>query len=164
MHVPAPSQLDGPVNVLVAAAQVAFLHLVPAPYSWQVPATQRPLVPQLAAPLSMQVPVGSLEPVGTFAQVPSLPARLHDLQAELQTVAQHTPCAQTPDPHSVATEHGAPGCFFPQLFRVQTFGATQSVEVVHASKQREPLQANGRQARDVGATHWPVVLHEAAPV
>jgi hypothetical protein len=31
VHVPAPSQLDGPVNVDVPAEHVAFLHLVPAP-------------------------------------------------------------------------------------------------------------------------------------
>jgi len=111
------------------------------------------LVPQLAAPRSTQAPVGSPAPVGTFAQVPSLPGRLHDLHAELHTVAQQTPCAQTPDPHSTAPEHGAPGCFLPQLFTLHTLGATQFIEVVQASKQREPLQAKGRQARDAGATH-----------
>jgi hypothetical protein len=49
-HLPAPSQVDWPVKVVVPAGQVGSVHLVFAAYFWQAPAAHRPFVPQLAAP------------------------------------------------------------------------------------------------------------------
>ena len=95
---------------------------------------------------------------------PSVPDRPHDLHAALHDVAQQKPCAHTPVAHSVAPEHGAPASFLPHELPLQTLGDTQFAEVVHASKHFEPLQANGRHAREVGATHWPVALHVGGPV
>jgi hypothetical protein len=163
-HLPAPSQLDLPVNVVVPDGQVGSAHFVLAAYFWQAPAVQRPFVPQLGAPWSTHMAFGSSVPVGTFVHTPSVPARPHDLQAALQVVAQQKPCAHTPEPHSAAAEHGAPGGFGPHELTLQTLGATQFAAVVHALKHLVPLQAYGRQARDAGATHWPVALQVGGPV
>jgi hypothetical protein len=164
LHAPAPSHVDWPVNVVVDAGQVGALHDVPAAYFWQAPPAQRPFVPQLAAPWSTQIAFGSIVPVGTFVQTPSVPGRPHDLQEALHVVAQQKPCAHTLDAHSAAAEHGAPGTFLPHELPLQTLGATQFAFVVHAPKHLLPLQANGRHARDAGATHWPVALHVGGPV
>jgi hypothetical protein len=163
-HLPAPSQVEAFVNVVVPAGQVGSAHLVLAGYFWHPPATQRPFVPQLAAPWSTHTPFGSMVPVATFVQSPSVPTSAHDLHAALQVVTQQTPCAHTPEAHSVAPEQGAPGSFFPHELPLQTLGETQFAEVVHASKHFEPLQAKGRQAREGGGTHWPVALHVGGPV
>jgi hypothetical protein len=161
---PAPSQADWAVDVIVPAGHVASLHFVPAAYFWHAPAAQRPFVPQLAAPWSTQIAFGSTVPVGTFVHVPSLPGSAHDLHEALHVVEQQNPWAHTFDTHSAAAEHGAPFGFFPHELFVQTLGATQFVEAVQALKHFEPLHAYGRHARAAGATHWPVLLQVEAPV
>jgi hypothetical protein len=55
---------------------------------------QNPVLPQLAAPWLVQTPAGSAAPFGTAEQVPTPPARAHDIQVPVQAVAQQTPCAQ----------------------------------------------------------------------
>jgi hypothetical protein len=119
-----------------------------------------PFVPQVDAVVAAQVFDGSGAPAGTSAQVPMAPASAHDLHAPAQAVAQQTPCAQKPEPHSTAAEHEDPLVFLPQeLCASHTFGGTQAALLVHAEKQRVPLQAKGAQASDGGATHCPVLLH-----
>jgi hypothetical protein len=164
LHNPPPSQVDWPVNIVVPVGQVGSLHLMPAAYFWQAPAAQRPFVPQLAAPWSRHIAFGSSAPVATLVHTPSLPGSPHDLHAALQVPAQQKPCAQTFDAHSTAVEHGAPGSFFPHELTLQTLGDTQFSVVVHALKHFVPLHAKGRQAREAGATHWPVLLQVGAPV
>ena len=110
------------------------------------------------------MPFGSAAPVGTLVHAPSVPMRPHDLHAALHVVTQQKPCAHTPEAHSVAAEHGAPGSFLPHEFPLQTLGVTQFAFVVQASKHFVPLQAKGRHAREFGATHWPVALQVGAPV
>jgi hypothetical protein len=164
VHFPAPSHVDWPVNVVVVAGHVGSLHFTPAAYFWHAPAVQRPFVPQLAAPWSRHIAFGSSAFVGTFVHTPSVPGRPHDLHAALQVVPQQKPCMQKVDAHSAPPEQGAPGSFLPHELPLQTFGVTQFRFVVQASKHFEPLHAKGRQARDVGAAHWPVALHVGAPV
>jgi hypothetical protein len=152
-HLPAPSQLDLFVKLVVPAGQVGSRHFVPAAYFWQAPAAQRPFVPQLAAPWSTHIALGSTAPVGTFVHVPSVPGRPHDLHAAAQAVAQQKPCAHTFDAHSVLAEQGRPGIFLPHELPLHTLGATQLALVVQAEKHFVPLHAKGRQAIELGAVH-----------
>jgi hypothetical protein len=152
------------VKVVVAAGQVEALHVVVALYFWQAPAAHRPLLPQLAAPWSTHRPVGSVAPVATLEQTPIVPGRAQDLHAALQAVAQQTPCAQTLEAHSTFEEQPAPGSFLPHELPLQTFGATQFVDTVQATKHFCPLQANGAQGLEPGATHCPVLLQAEAAV
>jgi hypothetical protein len=56
---PPPSHVDRGVKLAVFGGQVGSLHEVPFAYFWQAPASHFPLLPQLAAPWSMQVLVVS---------------------------------------------------------------------------------------------------------
>jgi hypothetical protein len=117
-----------------------------------------PLFPQLAAPLSRQVPVGSGCPSGTLVQMPIDVGSAHDLHALAQPVAQQTPWAQLPEAHSRLSAQKEPFSLRPQELLLHTLPATQFASVVHATKQRAPLQANGAQAAASGATQRPVAL------
>jgi hypothetical protein len=124
-----------------------------------------PSVPHVDAAVATQVFDGSGAPAGTSAQVPIAPGSVQDLHAPAQAVAQQTPCAQKPESHSTAAEHEAPLVFLPhELCASHTLGGTQAASLVHAEKQRVPLQAKGAQASDGGATHCPVLLHAEAGV
>src|SRR4029077_3584600 len=102
---PLPSQVLAGVYVDVSAGQVAGAHWVPAAYFSQPPAPLHlPSLPHAVAPPSMQTPFGSVMPAPTFAQVPTLPIRLQDLQDPAQRLAQQTPCSQCPERHSMVVE------------------------------------------------------------
>ena len=116
------------------------------------------MLPQLAAPLSRQVPVGSGWLSGTFVQMPIDAGSAHDLHALAQSVPQQTPWAQLPDMHSRLSAQNEPFTLRPQELSVHAFPDRHCASVVHAVKQRAPLHANGAQARASGATHWPVAL------
>jgi len=124
---PAPSQVDAGVNVAPLAGHVAPPHGVPCGYFWHPPAAHMPLVPHVEVPCATHVPDGSGAPVGTSAHWPMVAAIAHERQAPAHAVAQQTPCAQKPDPHSAACEQNAPAGFVPQLPAAQVFGATQLV-------------------------------------
>lgn len=158
MHVPAPLQVEVPVNIVVPAAQVESPHEVPLAYSWQAPASQRPFRPQPAAPWSVQIPAGSTVPFATRVQVPWLPLRAQLRQAPLQALSQQNPWAQKPLRHSLPSVQDAPRSLRPQEFIRQVLGARHWVSWAQVSKQRDPLQTYGRQGRESGATHWPVAL------
>jgi hypothetical protein len=131
-HVPAPSQVRDSVAVEVPAGQVGAAHTVPAAYSWQPPTpSQAPVRPQLAAPASLQVPVGSAEPDGTGAQVPSADDSAQDMQLPAQAVRQQTPCAQKPVAHSVPSPQVAPGDLRPHEPPTHTDGDWQSASAAH---------------------------------
>jgi hypothetical protein len=140
VQAPIPSQVDAAVNRFVAAKQVGALHTVPLPYFWQTPAWHFPVVPQLAWPVSLQMPAGSALPVATFVHVPSAPDSAHDWQEPSQAELQQTPWAQKFDWHSAAAEHEAPGGFLPHELTLQTLGDKQLSLLVQALKQAVPLQ------------------------
>jgi hypothetical protein len=79
-HVPAPSQVDSAVPCIVAEGQVAGLQGVPEAQRWHAPASHLPLVPQVDTSCIAQMPAGSIVPVATFVQTPSM-AATHDLHA-----------------------------------------------------------------------------------
>jgi len=140
-QVPAPSQLAPAVNVVPPAGQVAARHDVPWAYFWQAPAAHLPLVPQLAAPWSLQPPAGSGVPVGTAVQRPSDPASAHERHDPVQAVAQQIPCAQVAERHSVLVEQEAPVGLRPHELAVQTFPLAHSAPVAQEAKHFDPLQA-----------------------
>ena len=55
----------------------------------------------------LQSPSGSV-PMGKGLQVPPLPASLHETQAPVQALPQHTPSAQNPLAHAVALVQAPP--------------------------------------------------------
>jgi hypothetical protein len=67
-HVPLPSQVRPSIDCPGVAPHAAGQG-VPAGYSWQAPLpSQRGVVPQLAAPASVQIAFGSTAPAGTGLQ------------------------------------------------------------------------------------------------
>ena len=139
-HVPAPSQLAPAVKVAPPVGQVAARQEVPWTYFWQAPPAHLPLVPQLAAPWSLQLPAGSGIPVGTSVQRPSAPASAHERHEPVQAVAQQIPCAQVADEHSALSEQEAPLGLRPQELAVQAFPVEHSALVAQAAKHFDPLQ------------------------
>jgi hypothetical protein len=89
-----------------------------------------PVVPQVVAPWSLHVPVGSIPPAAIGEHVPAVPVSAQDRQLAVQVVAQQTPCAQTPLVHSLAAAHAAPLPLSPHDPPVHTAGATQSASAV----------------------------------
>jgi hypothetical protein len=87
LQVPLPSQVRGRAAIAVPTGQLPPTQTVPAAYCWQAPdPSQSPVAPQLAAPPSAQVRVGSVPPAGTAEQVPCLPLTAHDMQTPVQSV------------------------------------------------------------------------------
>ena len=81
-QVPLPSQVRPEVSVALVAGHEGGAQGVAAAYRRHAPLPlQNPSVPQLAFPMSWQVPCGSLAPNGTFEQVPNEFASAHDWQA-----------------------------------------------------------------------------------
>jgi hypothetical protein len=154
-QVPAPSQVPPGVKVVPVAGQVAAWHEVPCWYFSQAPAWHLPSVPQLAAPLSTQLPAGS-GPEATAVHCPIVPVIAHDRQAPVQAVAQQTPWAQNVDWHSTLLEQKEPIGLRPQEPAVQTFPVEHDVLSLQLAKQRAPLQTKGAQAKASGTWHLPV--------
>jgi hypothetical protein len=93
------------------AGQVSSEQLLPDEYSMHPPAPLHlPLRPQDGAPSSGQSPSEGLLR-GTGAQVPTLPATLHDRHEPEQSLLQHTPSTQNEDEHSLARVQDAPFSF-----------------------------------------------------
>jgi hypothetical protein len=157
-QVPAPSQVDWRVSVVVPAGQLAATQAVPSAYLWQAPASHLPFVSQLVASRSTQVCAGSGAPVGTFEQIPIEPDSAQDRHALVHAVAQQTPCAQLFDVHSSPLEQNAPFGFLPHELPTQTFPEEQFASAVQAPKHWLPLQVYGTQVTVLGATQAPVAL------
>jgi hypothetical protein len=163
-QVPAPSQAAPGVNVVPPAGQAAAAHDVPWAYFWQLPAAHRPLVPQLAAPWSLQPPAGSGIPVGTLVQRPSEPESAHERHDPVQLVAQQIPCAQVADAHSALVEQEEPLGLRPHELPLQLFPVEHSALVAHEEKHFDPLQVYGAQVIASGAAQFPLASQLAAGV
>jgi len=114
--------------------------------------------------LSTQVCDGSGLAAGTLVHAPRVLDSAHDLQAVAQAVAQQTPWAQLPDPHSLPAEQKAPIGFGPHEFPTQKFPVEQLASAVQLPKHLLPLQTYGTHDIASGATQAPVVLHVASGV
>ena len=112
------------------ALQVSEAHSVPVGYLWQPPApSQVPSVPQVVAPLSVQMPWGSGAAAGLDAQVPSEVDSAQLWQAPVQAELQQTPSTQKLEAHSLPAEQGCPFDLGPQLPFTQLWPLTQSASV-----------------------------------
>jgi hypothetical protein len=121
-------------------------------------------VPQLAAPLSLQVPLGSAPFTTTGAQVPADVGIAHDMHVPAHAVWQQTPCAQIPVKHSVPSLHDPPGDLSPQEPLSQVDGATQSASDAQVALQTEVPHLYGAQEVAAGVTHAPAPSQADAPV
>lgn len=141
-QVPVPLHMEAGARV-EAVGQLAATHCVPEAQRAHCPAAHCPVVPQVVAACTAHSPCGST-PVATFEQLPTVPARLQDLQAVLQAPLQQTPWAQKVLAHSLPPEQAAPFGFRPQLliipFIPQMLGVMQSALVVQAPKHLVALQ------------------------
>jgi hypothetical protein len=119
--------------------------------------SQKPVVPQLAAPLSLHFPAGSAPPAAIGEQVPAAPDadNAHDIQVPLQAVAQQTPCAQTPLLHSVPPEQTAPFVLSPHEPEMQEAGIAQSPSAAQVALQALMPHPNGKQDDEAGTTQVP---------
>jgi hypothetical protein len=140
-------------------------HGVPAAKRSQAPLpSQKPVVPQLAAPELAHVFVGSAPPDGTGAQVPAVAGSAHDRHVPAQAVLQHTPCAHTPLPHSAPSAQAAPGDLRPHEPFVHTAGVSQSALAAQVALHAEAPQRNGKHELAAGVTHAPAPSHVDAGV
>jgi hypothetical protein len=139
-HIPAPSQLAPAVNVVPPAGHVAAPQEVPWAYFWQAPPAHLPLVPQLAAPWSLQPPAGSDIPVGTLVQRPSDPVSAQERHDPVHAVAQQIPCAQVAERHWALIEQEAPLGLRPHELAMQAFPLEHSALVAQEAKHFDPLQ------------------------
>ena len=116
---------------------------------------QSPVVPQLAAPLSLHCPVGSEPPAGTGEQTPTLPFTAQDRQVPVQVVPQQTPCAHTPLWQSVPVWQTAPLALRPQEPPLQYWPAAQSASLAQVDRQALRPHVNGKHEAEAGTTHEP---------
>ena len=117
--------------------------------------SQKPVVSQLAAPLSMHWPVGSGLPAGTGEQVPIVPVSAHDEHLSAHVVAQQTPWAQTVLWHSVPAWQTAPLGLSPHEPLLQVAGAAQSLSAAQVDRQALGPHANGKQDVAAGTVQVP---------
>jgi hypothetical protein len=83
---------------------------------------------------------------------------------EAQVVAQQTPCAQMPLPHSVPPAQTAPSDLSPHDPALQEAGGAQSASAVQDDLHTAAPQANGAQELDSGVTQVPAPSQVAAGV
>lgn len=118
---PVPSHSDG--VVFVPPLHFCAAQTVLGPYLRHAPEpSQKPSLPQVVLPSSLQTSLGSEPPAATAAQVPTEPGRLQEKQLLSQADPQHTPCAQKPLEHWSAVEHRLPPGSLPHEFPWQTLG------------------------------------------
>jgi hypothetical protein len=65
--------------------------------------------------------------MGTFVQVPAVPARLQDAQVPLQVDEQQTPCWQSPEAHWAVPVQAVPSGCRVQVPPLQMLGDAQSL-------------------------------------
>jgi hypothetical protein len=151
-----PSHVE--IAVMLPFVQLASRHLIPLAYRRHAPAPlQVPSFPQLAAPMSLHVALGSAPPGATGLQMPIALAALHCWQTPLQRALQHTPWVQNALPHSASREQGPPSGSLPHIPSRQRLGATHSPSLMHEVPQRLPLHLKPPQVRGATATHAPVL-------
>jgi hypothetical protein len=126
--------------------------------------SQKPSVPQVEAPWSLQPPLGSVAPLTTLVHAPSVADSAHDWQVPAQAVLQQTPCAQKPETHSAPVAHARPLTLSPHDPFVQTAGEAQSASEVQVPLQTPVPHRNGKQDPVAGVTHAPAPSHVEVPV
>jgi hypothetical protein len=111
VHPRIPSQyVRVKVSPLTGSGLQEVLQSVLRPWSWQMPLSHRPVVPQvLGASLGQRA---SAVLFGTAVQVPSLFATRQLWQVPQEASPQQTPSVQWVLPHSPSRPHGVPSVSF----------------------------------------------------
>ena len=115
-------QVDAGISAVFVALQLAALQTTPLSWTAQAPLRHCPVVPQVEAAVATHIPFGSA-PLFTGEQVPSLPRRLHEVQAPVQSVLQQMPAAQCLFKHSLLLVQSAPLGASPHRPLLQVLGA-----------------------------------------
>jgi hypothetical protein len=137
--------------------------IVPVAYFAQPPApSQRPFVPQLAAPWSLQTLRVSTAFPASGVQVPRAEASAQLRHAPPQASLQHTPSTQKPDAQSGAAVHAPPFVRLPQLWLTQAIPGAQSAFVLHVVLHAPMTQAKGGQSCTPGGLQVPCPSHVPA--
>jgi hypothetical protein len=112
-------------------AHFSPLQTVPTLYVRQPPApSQRPSVPQEAAPRSLQTLRLSELPAANGVHLPREDCSAQLRQLPPQTSLQQTPSTQKFDLQSVGFVHDPPSCSRPQLWLTQAMPATHSASLL----------------------------------
>jgi hypothetical protein len=136
---------------------------VPAAYLRQLPApSQTPSVPQVAAPLSVQVPRGSAAPAGAGVHRPIAEGSAQVRHAPWHASAQHTPSTQKVLAHSDPLAQLWPLAFGPQLPLTHAWPAVQSASLVHFVLHAPAAHLNGAHTCTPGGRHTPLPSHVPA--
>ena len=102
------------------------------------------MVPQVVDWVTAHLRCGSEALSATATHSPSVVVRLQAMHASVHAFAQHTPWAQKPDWHCVATEHFAPLGAVPHKEFSQNLSAAHCVPAaVQLSKQVSTLHTYG---------------------
>ena len=164
-HTPRPLQVRPLTAVDCPVGQVGAAHDVLAAYSAHAPLpSQRPFVPQLAAPWSEQRDNTSLVPAATLLQVPGDAVSAHDLQMPVHADSQQTPCSQKFERHSPFARQMAPFGLRPHDPFTHTAGGWHWLSIVHDGRHASVPQVNGKQGRVAGVTQVPAPSQDASGV
>jgi hypothetical protein len=117
--------------------------------------SQRPFVPQLAAPWSEQREATSFSPAATLLHVPREAVSAHDLQTPVHADSQQMPCSQKFERHSPFARQMAPFGLRPHDPFTHTAGAWHWLSIVHDGRHASVPQVNGKQGRVAGVTQVP---------
>ena len=154
-QVPAPSQVPPGVKVVPAAGQVAALAggpqlvLFAGPRRWHLPS-----VPQLAGPLSTQLPAGS-GPEATAVHCPIVPVMRTTGRHRRRRWRSRRPGRRTSTEFDVVRATGTDG-LRPQEPAVQTFPDEHELLSLQLEKQRAAVADEGGAGEGVGDVAFPV--------
>jgi hypothetical protein len=126
--------------------QLSGAHTVPTLYLRQPPLpSQRPSVPHVVAPWSVQTPFVSTEPAASGVQWPIVEASAQLRQAPLHAPSQHTPSTHMPERHSASPAQVTPRFFLPHWPATQAWPLSQSLSVVQDCVQAPVVHRYGEQ-------------------
>jgi hypothetical protein len=108
-----------------------------------------PLAPQLAAPSSLQIPLGSVVPAGAGEHLPRALGREQVWQLPAQSLLQQTPSTHFPDWHCSPALQSWPSPRKPQLPPLQVTPAAHWVSATQLVMQAPPSQVDG--LHEIGA-------------
>jgi hypothetical protein len=151
--------------VVIPVGHEGPTHCVPAAWSWQSPApSQKPVIPQVAAPSAAHCPLGSIPPAGIGLHIPSVPTSPHEVQLAVQAVPQQMPAEQNPLWQSPGSAQLAPSGRRPHEPFSQTLGGAQSTSEAQVDLQAAAPHRYGKQVLMGGVTQAPAPSQAEAGV
>lgn len=158
LQLPLPLQVLASVSVDMFAGQEGGTHWVPAGYFRQpLFPSHMPSLPQVSAPLTPHLPLGSFWPAATGKQVPGFALNVQDTHGPSHTLSQQTFLAEQTNPalHSLDCPHDAPFGLSPHDPLRQTAPSAQSPSAAQADRQALVPHRNGKHEVVVGVLQLP---------